>query len=133
MALGRFHKGNAMHRFALALLLSAVGIYGVLSYVAAQRTNEMGIRAALGATSGNLRSLILGNGLLLTCAGLIAGAIGAIVLTRLMTSMLYGVTARDPITLLGVALVLGGVALVACYIPARRAAKLDPLVALRQP
>jgi putative ABC transport system permease protein len=115
----------------VALLLAAFGIYGVISYSVAQRTHEIGIRSALGATSGGLMRLILGRGLVLTSAGLIIGFVGAIGLTRLMTTILYGVGARDPGTMLAVASILAGVAVAACYVPARRATKVDPIVALR--
>jgi putative ABC transport system permease protein len=115
----------------VALMLAAIGIYGVISYSVAQRTHEIGIRAALGATSGGLVRLILGRGLVLTSAGLIIGFAGAIGLTRLMTTILYGVGARDPGTMLAVASILAGVAAAACYVPARRATKVDPIVALR--
>jgi putative ABC transport system permease protein len=116
----------------LALLLSAVGIYGVISYTVAQRTHEMGVRAALGASSGNLIRLVLSNGVLLTGIGLTLGIVGALGLTRLLGTLLFGVGARDPLTLTGSAIVLALVALLACYVPARRAAKLDPLAALRE-
>jgi putative ABC transport system permease protein len=116
---------------AVALVLATIGIYGVTAYSAAQRTHEIGIRAALGATARNLLQLVLGRGLILTLVGLAIGAAGSAALTRLMASLLYGVGARDPATMLVVALVLTSVAIVACYIPARRATKIDPLAALR--
>jgi putative ABC transport system permease protein len=115
----------------VALLLAAIGIYGVISYSVAQRTHEIGIRAALGATSGGLMRLILVRGLVLTSVGLVIGLAGAVGLTRLMTTILFGVGARDPGTMIAVASILAGVAAVACYVPARRATKVDPLVALR--
>jgi putative ABC transport system permease protein len=115
----------------VALLLAAIGIYGVISYSVAQRTHEIGIRVALGATTGGLIRLILGRGLILTSAGLVIGLAGALGLTRLMTSILYGVGARDPGTMVAVASILAGVAAAACYVPARRATKVDPIVALR--
>ncbi len=117
---------------ALALVLSAVGIYGVISYTVAQRTHEIGVRAALGASGGALLRLVLVSGMGLTVAGLVAGIAGALGLTRLLGSLLFGVSPRDPLTLVASALVLLAVALLACYIPARRAATLDPLVALRE-
>jgi len=115
----------------VALLLAAIGIYGVISYSVAQRTHEIGIRVALGATYGGLMRLILGRGLVLTSAGLIIGLAGALGLTRLMTTILYGVGARDPGTMVAVASILAAVAAAACYVPARRATKVDPIVALR--
>jgi putative ABC transport system permease protein len=115
----------------VAVVLAAIGIYGVISYSVAQRTHEIGIRAALGATNGGLVRLILVRGLVLTSAGLTIGLAGALGLTRLMTSILYGVGARDPGTMIAVASILAGVAAAACYVPARRATKVDPIVALR--
>jgi putative ABC transport system permease protein len=116
----------------LAVLLSAVGIYGVISYTVVQRTHEIGVRAALGASSGALVRLVLTNGMALTALGLLLGVAGALGLTRLLSSPLFGVGARDPLTMTVAAAILGGVAFLACYIPARRAATLDPLAALRQ-
>jgi len=116
---------------AVALVLATVGIYGVTAYSVAQRTHEIGIRAALGATGRNLLQLVLGRGLILTVAGLVIGAAGSVALTRLMASLLYGVGARDPATMLVVGVVLATVAILACYVPARRAMKIDPLAALR--
>ncbi len=115
----------------IALLLSAVGIYGVISYSVAERTSEIGIRGALGASRGNVLGLILRHGIWMTGAGLGIGLLGALGLTRLMATLLFGVGAWDPLTLAGVAGILIGVGLLACYIPARRAAKVDPMVALR--
>ena len=115
----------------VALLLAAIGIYGVISYSVAQRTHEIGIRAALGATNAALMRLILIRGLVLTSAGLIIGLAGALGLTRLMTVILYKVGARDPGTMIAVAFILAAVAAAACYVPARRATRVDPLVALR--
>ena len=116
---------------ALALALAAVGIYGVMSYVVAQRRHEIGIRIALGARVGNILLLVLRNALSMTMAGILLGAAGAFALTRLMKSLLFGVAPADLLTFVVVCSSLLAVALVACYLPARRATKVDPLVALR--
>jgi ABC-type antimicrobial peptide transport system permease subunit len=115
----------------LALVLAAVGIYGVISYSVAQRTREVGIRMALGAQTTDVLKLIVRDGLKLVVIGVLVGLVGAFMLSRLLTTLLFGVTPTDALTYATVALVLIGVALAACYIPARRAAKVDPLVALR--
>jgi putative ABC transport system permease protein len=115
----------------VAMLLAAIGIYGVISYAVAQRTHEIGIRAALGADAGSLQRLILRGGMILTAGGLAIGFAGALAVTKLLGDLLFGVGARDPATLAAVAAGLASVALLACYLPARRAAKVDPMVALR--
>jgi putative ABC transport system permease protein len=116
---------------AIALALSAIGIYGVVSYTVAQRTNEMGIRAALGATSGNLLALALRGGLWMTIAGLAIGLAGSLGFARFLSTLLFGVGVWDTPTILSVAALLATVGLVACLIPARRAARVDPMIALR--
>jgi predicted permease len=115
----------------VALLLSAIGIYGITSYTVAQRTHEIGIRLALGAQLSDVLSLVLRHGLKLTAIGAAIGLFGAYLATRAITSVLYGVSPTDPLTFGLVSLVLVGVALVACYVPSRRATKVDPLIALR--
>jgi len=116
---------------AVTLTLALLGLYSVISYAVAQRTREIGIRRALGAQGRDIVAMVLRRGMSLTFVGVACGIAGALVVTRLMRSLLFGITARDPFTFLGVTLLLSFVALVACLVPARRATRVDPLVALR--
>jgi ABC-type antimicrobial peptide transport system permease subunit len=133
-------RSLARHRFSmvllgifagLALALAAVGTYGVMAYLAGQGAREIGIRIALGASRGRIVGLVLRQGLALAAAGVIVGLIGALWLSRIMTTLLYGVSASDPATFVAIPSLLFVVALVAGYVPARRAARVDPVVSLR--
>jgi putative ABC transport system permease protein len=125
-------NGSLIAIFSMAaLLLSAVGLYGVMSYAVAQRRREIGVRMALGATRGHITRLVLGNGMLLTGVGIAIGLASSLALTRVMQSLLFGVTATDVATFAAVSTILGAVALVATYVPARRGTRVDPVIALR--
>jgi putative ABC transport system permease protein len=114
----------------IALALAVVGVYGVLSYAVGQRVTECGVRLALGALPGDLLWLIIRDGLKLLTVGLVTGLVLAVIAGYVLSSRLFGVVPFDPLTLIGSALVLSGITLIACYLPARRAAKLDPAVAI---
>ena len=116
---------------AMGLLLAVIGLYGIMAYTVGQRTSELGLRAALGARPADILRMVLSRGAVLAGAGLCSGLIGAAFLTRYLGGILYGVKPNDPATLAGVSLLLAAVALAACYFPARRAARVDPMIALR--
>lgn len=116
---------------ALALVLAAVGIYGLMSYAVIQRTHEIGVRVAVGAQTRDVLGLVVADGAKLAFLGMVAGIVLALVLTRFMASLLFEVTPTDPATFASVAMLLALVGLLACYIPARRATRVDPMVALR--
>jgi len=115
----------------VALALAGVGVYGVIAYSVAERTHEIGIRVALGASRGDVAGMVMGQGMVMTLIGSVAGLAGAVFATRFLSSLLYGIQPRDPVTLGAAAMVLGVVALAACWVPARRAMRVDPMVALR--
>jgi putative ABC transport system permease protein len=124
--------GSALGVFGLvALILAAAGIYGVMAHSVAHRTREIGIRMALGAQAIDVLKLIVRQGMKLVLIGMAIGSAGAFAVTRSMSSLLYGISATDPVTFIGIAALLAVVALLACFIPARRATKLDPTIALR--
>jgi putative ABC transport system permease protein len=127
----RFNVGLLSSFALLALLLAALGIYGVMAYSVTQRTQELGIRMALGATQANVLRMVVAQGLKLSLTGMAFGLIASVALTRLMSTLLFGVSATDPPTFAVISLLLSAVALLACWLPARRAAKVDPMVALR--
>jgi len=116
---------------ALALGLASMGIYGVISYLVGERTHEIGIRMALGAKQVDVLRQVLGESLKMTLVGILVGFLAALGLTRLMATLLFGVSATDPLTFAGVGIILTGVAMAACLVPARRAMRVDPIVALR--
>src|ERR1700722_145283 len=137
---GRLDRSLARQRFSMtmlgafagfALLLAAVGVYGVMSYLVTQSTRDIGVRIALGAQQSDILRLVLKQGMLLTLVGIIAGLAGAAALSRVMGSLLFGVDSTDLVTFTSVAVLLVIIAFAACYIPARRAMRVDPLVALR--
>jgi putative ABC transport system permease protein len=115
----------------MALLIAAIGIYAVLAYSVTQRTQEIGLRIALGAQPGRVLRLVVGEGMKIGLIGIGIGLVGAAVAAKALSTLVYGVPVRDPATFAGVALALVTIALAACFIPARRAAKVDPMVALR--
>jgi putative ABC transport system permease protein len=132
LARSRFSAALLCGLSVLALLLAAIGIYGLLAYTISLGSGEIGIRLALGAQGRDIWRLIAGQGMRLVVAGLLVGLAASLVLTRLIAGLLFNVSATDPLILGGVALLLMLVALLACYVPARKAARIDPLVALRE-
>jgi putative ABC transport system permease protein len=131
IAAPRFYAALLGTFAGIALVLAAIGLYGLLAYSVALRTREIGVRMALGAPRRGILALVLGQGAALAGIGLVAGLAGAFVVTRYLSSLLFGITPLDPATFVAVAVVFAGVALLASYVPARRATSVDPLVALR--
>ena len=136
----RVNESLARQRFSMmllgvfasvALVLATIGIYGVMAYLVNQGTRELGIRIALGASPGNILRLVVRQGMVLAFSGVAIGLVAAFLLVRLMRSMLFGVEVTDPITFTGISLLLAIIALLACYIPAQRAARIDPMISLR--
>ncbi|MEO7651369.1 MAG: FtsX-like permease family protein, partial [Bryobacteraceae bacterium] len=128
----RFQTSLLIGFSVVALLMAAIGIYGLIQYSIATRTHEIGIRMAVGAQAGEIFRMIIGEGLKLSLVGLMLGLVGALWLGRAASSLLFGVTATDPLTFVSVSLLLTAVATAACYFPARRAMKVEPMAALRQ-
>ncbi len=116
----------------LALVLTCIGLYGTLSFNVASRTNEIGVRMALGARPGNIFALVIGQGMRLVIVGLVIGAAGALASASLLAKLLFGVKGADPVAFVGVSVLLIVAAIAACYLPARRAMRVDPMVALRE-
>jgi len=128
----QFGKARAFTAIAvIALVLAAIGLYGVIAYGGTQRTREIGVRVALGADPQAVTTLVVGGGFRLAVAGVVIGSGAAVAATRVLESMLYGVSPADPLTLVGIALLVAAIALVASYVPARRALRIDPTEALR--